>query len=98
MRRRIDEDALAYATAAFLLPVFVLLLIIGNAPESFLTSVFTQSTDIDILRSRIAAGRLFIPDAILDILTRRLYPSFIICFLIGGNLGKFLFRMFSATG
>lgn len=94
MRRRIDEDALACATAAFLLPVFVLLLIIGNAPESFLTSVFTQSTDIDILRSRFAAGRLFIPDAILDILTRRLYPSFIICFLIGGNLGKFLFRMF----
>ena len=94
MRRRFDEDALACAAAAFLLPVFVLLLIIGNAPESFLTSVFTQSTDIDILRSRFAAGRLFIPDAILDIVTRRFYPSFILCFLIGGNLGKFLFRMF----
>lgn len=94
MRRRIDQDTLVNAAAAFLLPVFVLLLIIGNASESFLTSVFVQSTDIDILRSRFAAGRLFIPDAILDIVTRRFYPSFIICFFIGGNFGKFLFRMF----
>jgi len=94
MRPRIDKSYYADATAAFLLPVLVLLLVIGNAPESFMSSVYAQSADIELLRSRFAGGRLFIPDAILDIITRRFYPSFLICLLIGGNPGRFLLRLF----
>lgn len=94
MRRKIDEELLMYAAWAFLLPLLVMLLLISRAPETVMTSVNSQSADIDLLRSMFAGGRLFAPDAILDIVTRRFYPSFIICLLIGGRLGKFLLRTF----
>lgn len=94
MRKKIDEELLMYSAWAFLLPVLTLLLLISRAPDTVMASVNMQSADIDLLRSMFAGGRLFVPDALLDIVTRRFYPSFILCLIIGGRFGKFLLRMF----
>lgn len=94
MRRRINEKTLGWLGVALFLPVMILLFTISRAPYSFMSSVYIQGDDIDMLRGRIASGRIYYPSVVSDILTRRLYPSFILCLLIGGNPGKFILRMF----
>ena len=94
MRQRINEDLLFTCAVAFFLPVLVLLIIISRASDDFLSSILTQYADIDYIRATFNSGSIFVPEAILDILTRRFYPSFLICLLIGGSFGKFLLHIF----
>ena len=94
MRLRINEDLLFAGAVAFFLPIIVLLIIISRAPDDFLYSILTQSADIDSIRATFNSGSIFVPETILDILTRRFYPSFLLSLLIGGNFGKFLLHIF----
>ena len=94
MRRKINEDSLIYAGVSFLLPVLVLLFTISRASVNIMSGVDLQMSDIEEMRSKISMGSIFIPDILCDVLTRRFYPSFILCLLIGGNPGSFLLRGF----
>ena len=94
MRRKINEESLIYAGVSFLLPVLVLLFMISRASVNIMSGVDLQMSDIDEMRSKLTAGSIFIPDVLCDVLTRRFYPSFILCLLIGGNPGMFLLRGF----
>ena len=94
MRRKINEESLIYAGVSFLLPVLVLLFMISRASVNIMSGVDLQMSDIDEMRSKLTAGSIFIPDILCDVLTRRFYPSFILCLLIGGNPGMFLLRGF----
>lgn len=94
MGRKNNEDRLMAGAAALLLPVFVLLITSGVHVPTFMSGVQSQAQAIDVLREQIASGRIFVPEVLCRILTRYLYPSFIFCLLIGGNIGKFLLRIF----
>ena len=78
MRKKIEEDALFIAVVAFILPMVILLLTIDWAPMGFMGVIDAQTADIVELRSRFMAGRIYVSDAISDILTGHLYPSFLI--------------------
>ena len=94
MKKRSDIFLNSWSVTAFILPVICILLTLRFAPGNLFSSVSRQYSDIGILRSAFSGGRLFYPDAVCDILTRRFYPSFIICLLIGGTFGRFLLRIF----
>ena len=94
MRRKLNDDALIYAGVSFLLPVLVLLFTISRASVNIMNGVDLQMNDINEMRTKLSMGSIFIPDVLCDILTRRLYPSFILSLLIGGNFGSFLLRGF----
>ena len=94
MRKKIEEDALFIAVVAFILPMVILLLTIDWAPMGFMGVIDAQTADIVELRSRFMAGRIYVSDAISDILTGHLYPSFLICLIFGGSIGRFLLGIF----
>ncbi|MBP5181053.1 MAG: hypothetical protein J6127_07180, partial [Clostridiales bacterium] len=92
--RRLNSDEFFWIFAAFFLPCVILMLSLNKAPDLLFSSITRQVRDISDMKATIARGRIFYSDVLCDILTRRFYPSYIICFLIGGNLGTFLIRLF----
>lgn len=94
MRKKIDGDALFIAVIAFILPMVLLLLTIDNAPVGFMGVIDSQTADIVELRARFMSGRIFIADAVSDVLTGHLYPSFLISLIAGGTVGRFLLGLF----
>ena len=92
--RRLNSDEFFWLFAAFFIPCVILMLSLNKAPDLLFSSVTRQMRDIEQMKGLLSQGRIFYSDFLCDILTRRFYPSFILCLLIGGRLGSFLLRIF----
>ncbi len=88
MIRKYNEEAVFAGTAAFILPVVLLVLASGGSSDSLMFAIDTEADALVHIRQLFSMGRIYIPGALSDILTCHFYPSFILAALIGGFIGR----------